>query len=216
MVSADASSYGLGADLLQWQTDGEWRPVVYISRSLTPTEVQYAQVEKEALAATWACERLSSYLLGLEFTVRTDQKPLISLLGSRSLDDLPPRILRFRLRLLRFNYKIIHVPGKQLFTADALSRAPQGLEDRKANSSLQDECCAYIDHILQHLPATESKLAHIREAQSMDSTCKQLKTLTKKAGPLKEKASLNSFCQSGLRGMTYTWQKACFSKELGF
>lgn len=183
MVSADASSYGLGAVLLQRQTDGRWRPVVYISRSLTPTEVQYAQIEKEALAATWACERLSSYLLGLEFTVRTDHKPLISLLGSRSLDDLPPRILRFRLRLLRFNYKIIHVPGKQLVTADTLSRAPLGMEDREANSSLQKECCAYIDHILHHLPATDSKLVRIKEAQSTDCVCRQLKTLTEKGWP---------------------------------
>jgi len=139
MVSADASSYGLGAVLLQRQTDGRWRLVVYISRSLTPTEVHYAQIEKEVLAATRACEQLSSYLLGLEFTVRTDHKPLISLLGSQALDDLPPRIIGFRLRLLRFNYKIIHVPGKQLVTADTLSRAPQGREDRVANSSLQNE-----------------------------------------------------------------------------
>lgn len=76
VVSADASSYGLGGVLMQKQKNGEWRPVVYISRSLTPTETRYAQIEKEALAVTWACERLSAYLLGLEFTMQTDHKYL--------------------------------------------------------------------------------------------------------------------------------------------
>ena len=37
IVSADASSYGLGAVLLQTQ-DGERRPVVYVSRAMTQTE----------------------------------------------------------------------------------------------------------------------------------------------------------------------------------
>ena len=54
IVSADASSHGLGAVLLQKQPGGEWKPVSYISRSLTPTERRYAQIEKEALAFTWA------------------------------------------------------------------------------------------------------------------------------------------------------------------
>lgn len=123
MVSADASSYGLGGVLIQKQTDREWRGF-FISRSLTKTESRYAQIEKEALAITWACERLQGYLRGMDFTICTDHKPLITLLKSRALDAVPPRILRFRLRLLSFNINIIHTPGKNLITADALSRAP--------------------------------------------------------------------------------------------
>ena len=77
--------------------------VILASRSLTETETHYAQVEKEASAVTWACERISIYLIGLKFHIETDHKSLLSLLGRRSLDDLPPRIIQFRLRLMRFN-----------------------------------------------------------------------------------------------------------------
>ena len=98
-ISADASSFGLGAVLLQ-KSDARWSPVAYASRSMTPTEQRYAQVEKEALAATWACERFSCFILGRPFELETDHKPLVSLLGGKALDDLPPRIQRFRMRLM--------------------------------------------------------------------------------------------------------------------
>ena len=70
-VSADASSYGLGAILLQ-QSDSAWRPVAYASRVMTETETRYAQIEKEALAVTWACERFSNYVLGQTFQIESD------------------------------------------------------------------------------------------------------------------------------------------------
>ena len=65
-VSADASCFGLGAVLMQKQPEGTLKPVSYISRSMTATEQRYVQIEG-ALALTWACERFSDYLVGLEF-----------------------------------------------------------------------------------------------------------------------------------------------------
>lgn len=92
IVSADASSYGLGVVVLQKQQSGNIKPVAYISRLLTPTEQRYAQIEKEALAFTWACERLSDYLLGLTFCIQTDHKPLVPLFSTKHLEELPIRV----------------------------------------------------------------------------------------------------------------------------
>ena len=89
LLSADSSSYGLGAVLLQKAPNKDFRPVAYISRVLTPTENRYSQIEKEALAFTWACERLSDLLIGLSFHIHTNHKPLVPLFSTKKLEDLP-------------------------------------------------------------------------------------------------------------------------------
>ena len=180
-VSADASSYGLGAVLLQ--KNGEhWKPVAYASRSMTNTERRYAQVEKEALAVTWACDRFSDYILGRFFEIETDHKPLVPILNTKNLDKLPPRVVRFRLRLARFDYIVCHVPGKLLYTADALSRAP--LNDVVDAVWLGKEADFFADQVVTSLPASAKRLREYKEGQDADTECVQKQKLTvSRTGP---------------------------------
>lgn len=78
IISADASSFGLGAVLLQRQPSGDLKLVAYISRSMMPTEPRYAQIEKEALAFTWAC---AITLLACNSTSRLTTSPWCPLLA---------------------------------------------------------------------------------------------------------------------------------------
>ena len=58
---------------------------------------------------------------------------------------------RFRLRMLRFDFDIVYVPGKNLVIADALSRSPLTPRDQ-LNEQFNDEVQAYVDMIIQDLP----------------------------------------------------------------
>ena len=164
IVSADASSYGLGATLLQRQPEGELKPVAYISRSMTPTEQKYAQIEKEVLELTWACERFSDYLIGLDFHIQTDHKPLVPLFSTKALEQLPLRVQRFRLRMMRYRFTISHVPGKNLIVADMLSRAPTSTLT-SADQQFHHEGNAFIDTVIQGLPASDQQLETIKTEQ---------------------------------------------------
>ena len=140
---------------------------------MTATEQRYAQIEKESLAFTWACERFADYLIGLKFHINTDHKPLVPLFSTKNLEELPARVQRFRLRMMRFNFTISHVPGKQLAIADMLSRAPAEPPD-VADYNLELESQAFVNYIVESLPASEQQLQRIKQLQRQDQVCKQI------------------------------------------
>ena len=72
----DASPCGLGAMLTQKKSDGNLSVVEYASRKLSDTESRYSQTEQKALGVVWATEHFDHYLLGAEFKVITEYKPL--------------------------------------------------------------------------------------------------------------------------------------------
>ena len=141
---------------------------------MSETERRYAQIEKEALATTWACEKFANFIVGTHFQIETDHKPLVPLLGVKHLDGLPPRVLRFRLRLDRFSYDITHVPGKELYTADTLSRAPLSDQPSADSIALQDLAELCVIAAVSNLPASNPRLETYRKAQSRDPICQKI------------------------------------------
>ena len=88
---------------------------------MSETEQRYSQIENESLALVWACKKLSGYILNKRVHLETDHKPSLSLLCKICLDQPPPRVLQFRLKLMCFDYSINRVLGKLIYIADALS-----------------------------------------------------------------------------------------------
>ncbi|KAI4899215.1 hypothetical protein NFI96_005200 [Prochilodus magdalenae] len=177
VVSADASSYGLGATLLQ-EDAGELKPVAFCSRTLTETEKRYSQIEKECLAGVWACERFSRYLRGMDsFQLQTDHKPLVPLINSYDLDQVPLRCQRLLMRLMAFNVTAVHVPGKQPVVADTLSRNP--VENREW-SDTEEGVEAHVSAITT---VSENRLESIRTATQVDGILKEVLKHIRKGWP---------------------------------
>ncbi|XP_063933135.1 uncharacterized protein K02A2.6-like isoform X2 [Zophobas morio] len=126
ILSTDASHYGIAAILSHKTTNGDLKPIAFISRTLSKAEGNYSVLDKEALAIYWATSKLRTYLLGHSFEIHTDHKPLIYLFGEQK--GIPQmasaRFQRWALYLSGFQYKIKYVKGQENSVADMLSRHP--------------------------------------------------------------------------------------------
>ncbi|XP_055856265.1 uncharacterized protein K02A2.6-like [Episyrphus balteatus] len=116
-LSVDASQSAVGAVISH---DGN--PIAYASATLTSSQQNYAQIEKELFAILFGCTKFHAFVFGKTVLVETDHKPLVPLF-EKALYKVPARLQRFMLRLLAYDLKVIFKPGKYMYVADTLSRA---------------------------------------------------------------------------------------------
>lgn len=124
IVAGDASKNGLGAVIMHRFPNGAVKAIAHASRSLTPAEQNYGQIEKEALALIFAVTRFHKMVFGRRFILQTDHKPLLKIFGSKK--GIPVytanRLQRWALTLLLYDFDIQFVPTASFGHADLLSR----------------------------------------------------------------------------------------------
>src|SRR5271156_3241627 len=123
IVESDASKYASGAVLRQQDSNGDWHPCAYISKSFNETERNYEIYDRELLAIIRALTDWRHYLVGSPHvvTVLSDHRNLTYF---RTTQKLNRRQARWSLFLADYNIQLVHMPGTQMVQSDALSRRP--------------------------------------------------------------------------------------------
>lgn len=121
ILTTDSSNDAIGAVLSQGGI-GNDLPISYFSRTLNKSQMNFSTTEKELLAIVEACKHYRCYLYGQTFDIVCDHKPLQWL---HNCKDPSSRLLRWRLKLLDYEYEIHYKKGKHNTNADGLSRLHQ-------------------------------------------------------------------------------------------
>ena len=167
-IENDASEYGLGSVLIQNK-----RPVAYASRTLTPCERNYAQIEKEMLAIVFGLKKFHHYIYGRKFVVVTDHKPLTCII-KKPLNKTSKRLQSMILKIQDYSFDLFYRKGTEIPVPDALSRSP-------VSDSISHEV-NFVSN-LAYSPIKLDHFARIREATDRDPILHELKTVVSKGWP---------------------------------
>ena len=142
-ITTDASNRAVGAVLEQF-IHGQWKPISFFSKKLSPAELKYSAFDRELLAAYLAVRHFQYFVEGRVFHINTDHKPLTFALHS-SAERHSPRQARQLAFISEFTTDLRHIEGQANRVADALSRNVLALEqspidlDAFASAQEQDE-----------------------------------------------------------------------------
>ena len=134
---------GLGAVILQ-----DSRPVMFASWVLTGADKNYQNLDRECLAMIWGMEKFHSFLYGKQFTLETDQKPLVSIYKKTYGGDFPKNT-EIDCEELPIPTILMSITGeeKDIPLADVLSRVTPTLVEE---DGIQPQIVAVNSHHPKH------------------------------------------------------------------
>ena len=179
ILACDASPVGVGCVLSIVDKNRDERPVAFYSRSLTETERRYSQTDREGLAVVAGLARFNYYLTGREFTIRTDHKPLLGMIGENKPLSLmaSPRVTRWAMLLSGYKYKMEYVPGIKQGHCDGLSRLPMSA------GSPELPVPAETVHLMQFVDASPVTAENIRLLTARDPVLSAVLRYTREGWP---------------------------------
>ena len=133
VLMTDASDYGVGAYLYQ-EVEGNHQPIVFLSRSLKKSELNWSTIEKEAYAIYYAITEIGYLLKGTPFTLLTDHANLTYI-----SDSCSAKVIRWKLAIQEYVFTVRYIPGEKNFVADFLSRVPCEQEVLKEIEKAKDD-----------------------------------------------------------------------------
>eukprot|EP00253_Pinus_taeda_P028310 PITA_28310 len=143
-ISFDASDTTIGAVLGQ-EENGLPYAIYFISKNMTPAELNYTVTEKEFLAVIYAINKFRHYITSYTTFVHTDHSA-IKYLMNKSVTNA--RVTRWLLLLQEFDITILDRPRKENVVVDFLSRLKTN-ENIPVDDSFPDE---YLFAVSAHSP----------------------------------------------------------------
>ena len=139
--------------------------------ALTPTEENYAQIEKELLAiVVFACEKFDAFIYGSDSVrIQTDHKHLESIF-QKELCVALKRLQTMLSRFLKYDLNVTYLKGEFMLFADTLSQAH--LPEVNASVFVQES--EEVDHIA-NLPVSDVRWQQVTHASANDPVLKQLR-----------------------------------------
>jgi len=121
-ISCDASQRGIGYVLSH---DREQKNVVWLgSRILAKAEMNYSNIEREALAIVEAVKYFHQFIAARKFTILSDHAPLRFILGKGQSERVSARLQRWAIVLKSYDFTVEYTRPEKNCVADSLSRLP--------------------------------------------------------------------------------------------
>ena len=172
-LQCDYSENGLGVALVQNE-----RPVLFASKALVGSELNYSPIEGEMLGAVYGIKKFHNYLYGRKFTIECDHKPLQDI-KKKNLNLAPPRLRGMLQSVSDYDYTIRYRPGKEMVLPDALSRL--SCADKSEVSGTRMTIHELVD-------VSQSRLERLQRECEADVVQQKIKKLVRTGWPARRKS----------------------------